>query len=92
MFLDYIKPCKNQKTRTFFTFLSSLTLTEGIQRQGVWAYGSANDRYDFKINNDMDIMNSCQPGEFIMREIFDLLFTLKRLMTNTFPDENKCSS
>jgi len=36
--------------------------------------------------------HSCQPGEFKMREIFDFSFTLKRLMTNTFPDENKCPS
>ena len=27
-----------------------------------------------------------------MREIFDFSFTLKRLMTNTFLDENKCPS
>ena len=33
--------------------------------------------------------DSCQPGEFQMREIFYFSFTLKRLLTNSFPDKNK---
>ena len=37
-------------------------------------------------------VHTCQPGEFKMREIFDFLFTRKRHMMNTFPDENKCPS
>ena len=37
-------------------------------------------------------VHSCHPGEFKMREIFYFLFTLKRHMANTFPDENKCPS
>ena len=36
--------------------------------------------------------HSCQPEELKMREIFYFLFTLKYLMTNTLPDENKCPS
>ena len=37
-------------------------------------------------------VHSCHPGEFKKREIFYFLFTLKRLVANTFPDESKCQS
>ena len=37
-------------------------------------------------------VHCCHPGEFKMWEILYFLFTLKRLITNTFPDENKCPS